>query len=89
MGLDVFNTTGANVAAFGGRGVRVLTDGQSLPAGEVAYSVLAIDNTSIIATVDNEVGDTSISVTLFAGIMIYSNMTELTVGSGTLLCYLK
>lgn len=89
MGLDLFHTTNANVAAFGGRGLRVLSDGQSLAAGEVAYAVLALDNTSLIATLDNEIGDTSFSSTLFAGIMFYSNITALTVGTGTIIAYLK
>lgn len=89
MGLDVFNATGANVAAFGGRGVRVLSDGQSLPAGEVAYAVLGLDNTTLVATLDNEIGDSSFSGTVFAGIMFYSTMTEITVGTGTLVAYLK
>jgi hypothetical protein len=87
--IDVFNTTGANVAAFGGRGLRLLTDGQSLPVGEEAYALLALDNTIVTATLNNEIGDNSFSTTLFAGIMVYSNITALTVGTGILICYLK
>jgi hypothetical protein len=87
--IDVFNVTGANVAAFGGRGFRLLADGESLPAGEVAFGVLALDNTTFVATVDNEIGDTSLSTTLFAGIMAYGTFTAVTVGGGRLMCYLK
>lgn len=88
--LDLFHTSNSNLASFGGRGMRVLTDGQSLPAGEVGYAILALDNTTLVATLDNEIGDTNFSRTLYTGIMLYSNnITEVTVGTGTVVVYLK
>lgn len=89
MGLDIFYTSNANVASFGGRGIKVLADGESLASGDECYAVLALDNTTLLADLTNDLGDSTLSTTLFAGIMVYSNFSNVQVLTGNLLCYLK
>ena len=87
--LDLFYSNNANIASFGGNGIKVLNSGDSLPTGLTAYALLSLDNATIESTVDNEVGDTSLDTILFSGIMVYSNFTAVTVSAGSLLAYLK
>ena len=87
--LDFFYGTNANIASFGGNGVRLLTVGESLPAGDVAFAVLSLDNAVIESTLNNPKGDTSLDTILFSGIMVYSEFTAITVTDGTILAYLK
>jgi hypothetical protein len=87
--LDFFYGTNANIASFGGNGVRLLNVGESLPAGDVAFAVLSLDNAVIESTVNNPKGDTSLDTILFSGIMVYSEFTAITVTDGTILAYLK
>jgi hypothetical protein len=87
--LDLFYNNNANIAAFGGNGFRILNAGDSLPAGEVAYALLSLDNAVVETVCDNHKGDTALDAILYSGIMVYGNFISVTVSEGTLMAYLK
>ena len=87
--LDAFYGTNSNIMSLGGNGLRVLLTGETLAANEIGYAILALDNSTIECTLDNPKGDSNISTSLAAGIMLYTTMTSVDVLDGQVVVYLK
>ena len=87
--LDAFYSNNSNIMGLGGNGFRTLLSGESLPAGEVGYAILALDNSIVDCVMDNPKGDSTLSTGLPAGIMLYGTFTAVDVLDGQMVVYLK
>ena len=90
MATDLYYTGDYQSASFGHKGMRILGAGESSVGGEKFLSIQVTADAQIDYTSSASAGDTTITnLTLEAGMIIYGNLTSITVDSGKIIAYLQ
>ena len=90
MATDLYYSGDFQSAAFGHKGLRILGSGESSAGGEKFLAIQVTADAQIDFTSSAGAGDTTITnLTLEAGMVIYGNLTSITVDSGKVIAYMQ
>lgn len=90
MATNLFFNEDYNKASFGFKGMRVLSSGQTSAGGENFVSIQVVSDAQIDFTSSAGAGDSTVTnLNIEAGMIIYGNITAITVDSGKIIAYLQ